>query len=177
MNKNKREIVKRLRFLAVEVEQLDALLKSENMIFTDFVHHLIAEEIKRKTHSVIRVEAKVSEEIDTNRKRRRRAATIFEPRPAPKLDLDFLRELGRIGNNVNQIARSLNYLCLQQQHSQQQFSFLECLDELQKIQRLLHAHLQSLPIHQRSEQAVENARARAIAVAEIEVERLSQHDD
>ena len=72
------------------------------------MHHLIAEEFKRKTHSVIRVEEKVSEEIDTNRKRRRRAATIFEPRPAPKLDPDFLRELGRIGNNVNQIAKAIN---------------------------------------------------------------------
>ncbi len=177
MKQGKREIVKRLRFLALQAEQLDALLKSENMIFTDFVHHLIAHEVMRNTHSVVRVEEQIPEELDTKRKRRRRATAIFEPRPAPKLDPAFLRELGRIGNNINQIARSLNYLCLQQQQSQQQFSFLECLEELQKIQNLLHQHLTILPDFNRSEQAVTNARTRAIAVAEIETEEMLLNDD
>lgn len=168
MKQGKREIVKRLRFLALQAEQLEALLKSENMIFTDFVHRLIAQEVMRKANYVPFVDQSIQPDLNIKKRMRGSSTEQSIQRPVSKLDPKFLLELGRIGNNINQIARSLNVLCLQNQQSQQQFSFLYCLDELQKIQNELHQHLDALPHFQRSEQAVKNARARAISNAEFE---------
>ena len=89
-------------------------------------------------------------------------------RPAPKVDPELLRALGHIGNNVNQIARSLNFLCLQHTEEIQQFSFIDCIDILEHIQTELHQYLPSLPIYRVAEEQSKRRKARAIALAEKE---------
>ncbi|MGD9697933.1 MULTISPECIES: MobC family plasmid mobilization relaxosome protein [unclassified Acinetobacter] len=98
------------------------------------------------------------------KKRYRRKAKFIQP-TAPKVDPELLRELGRIGNNINQIARSLNHLCLGKQADKDRFSFGMCLKVLSEIQQELHQHLHPLPPIFRSDEAVERAKQRAIARA------------
>jgi hypothetical protein len=168
MEKGKRSITKRLRFLALQAQQLDQLLIDHNMIFTDFVHGLIEYAFMKNQYTVL----KLSElpPVPEPTKRHRRPEKIVQ-RPGPDADPMLLLEIGRIGNNINQIARALNYLCNADRQQQQRFSFVECLHVLHRIQAELHAVLGELPAIHRSEQAVKRARDRAIfAVLEIENE-------
>nr|WP_279053186.1 plasmid mobilization relaxosome protein MobC [Acinetobacter tandoii] len=142
MEKGKRNIVKKLRFLEIQAQQLNQLLESENMIFTDFIHLMIGREFMKMQHTVLH-EIEVIQDVEI-KKRHRRKNPVAQ-RPTPKIDPDFLRELGRIGNNINQIARALNYLCLAQQHEQLNFSFLECVEILDSMQAELHQHLALMP--------------------------------
>ena len=142
MKQGSRNIVKRLRFLAEQSQQLDQLLQSENMIFTDYIHLLIGREFMKAQHTVL-YEIEVIQDVEI-KKRHRRKDQVAQ-RPTPKIDPDFLRELGRIGNNINQIARALNYLCLAQQHEQLNFSFIECIEILESMQSELHQHLSLMP--------------------------------
>ena len=77
-------------------------------------------------------------------------------------------ELGRIGNNINQIARSLNFLCLQNTQELEKFSFIDCLDVLAAIQTDLYQHLPSIPKYCVSDQLAERRRAKAIALVKEE---------
>jgi hypothetical protein len=138
MKQGSRNIVKRLRFLAEQSQQLDQLLEAENMIFTDYIHLLIGREFMKMQHTVLH-EIEVMQDIDIKKRHRRKDKVV--QRPSPKMDPDYLRELGRIGNNINQIARALNYLCLAQQHELRNFSFLECVEILESMQTELHQHL------------------------------------
>ncbi len=159
MKQGNRNIVKRLRFLDQQAEQLEQLLAWKGISFTELVHDLIAHEyamsqpyVPRETeahNSVIRVK-NVATKVS-------RVAT-----PYCKLDPEFLRELGRIGNNINQIAKSLNILCLSQQKHKADFSYIQCLAVLQNIQQLLHQHLDALPIITRSEYQVERRKEQAL---------------
>ena len=83
-------------------------------------------------------------------------------RPVPSADPQLLLELGRIGNNINQIARSLNFLCLQQTEDIQKFSFVDCVDVLVTIQSDLHLYLPVLPKYFVSDQLAKNRKAEAI---------------
>ena len=168
MEKGKRSITKRLRFLALQAQQLDQLLIKHDVIFTDFIHCLIAQEFMKNQHTVLKV-VELHPEPEIN-KRHRRPEKIVQ-RQGSDADPKLLREIGQIGNNINQIARALNYLCNADRQQQQRFSFVECLHVLQRIQAELHAVLGELPCILRSEQAVKRARDRAIsAVLEIESE-------
>lgn len=161
MKNGKRIITKRLRFLALQEQQLDQLLVENRMIFTDFVHWLIAQAFMKTQHTVHKETEGMAQHEPEIKKRHRRPEKILQ-RPAPKADPKLLRELGRIGNNVNQVARALNYLCHGDREQQQRFSFVECLHVLQCIQAELHAVLGELPVIHRSEEAVKRARERAI---------------
>ena len=163
MPNGKRNIVKRLRFLAEQAQQLDQLLIRENMIFTDFIHLLIAREFMSKQHTVLKY-VEITDELEkVEIKRRHRRREKFIRPSAPKVDPELLRELGRIGNNINQIARSLNRLCLEKQADRERFSYGMCLKILGEIQQELYQYLQPLPPIFRSDKAVEriNQRARA----------------
>ena len=108
MPNGKRNIVKRLRFLAEQAQQLDQLLIRENMIFTDFIHLLIAREFMSKQHTVLKhVEITDEPEKVEIKCRHRRREKFIQP-SALKVDPELLRELGRIGNNINQIAKAIN---------------------------------------------------------------------
>lgn len=165
MPNGKRNIVKRLRFSAEQAQQLDQLLIRENMIFTDFIHLLIAREFMSKQHTVLKhVEITDEPEKVEIKCRHRRREKFIQP-SALKVDPELLRELGRIGNNINQIAKSLNRLCLSKQADIEKFSFGICLKILCEIQQELHQHLEPLPPIFRSDKAVERAKQRAIARA------------
>ncbi len=162
MANGKRTVVKRLRFTDAQVQVLEQLLETENMIFTDFIHLLIAREFMSKQHTVLKHVEITDEPEKVEIKRRHRRKEKFIPRSVPKLDPDFLRELGRIGNNINQIARSLNFLCAGDQRKQTNFSFIDCLDVLVIVQADLHQHLEKLPPINRSEAAIARGKQRAI---------------
>ena len=159
MKQGKRNIVKRLRFLEIEAEQLEQLLELKGISFTNLVHALIAHEYRMSQPYVPRenetqlgvIQAKASPPKVS------RVATSY-----CKLDPAFLRELGRIGNNINQIAKSLNILCLSQQKNKVDFSYIQCLAVLENIQQLLHQHLDPLPIITRSEYQVERRKEQAL---------------
>lgn len=165
MANDKRTIVKRLRFTAAQAEELEKLLESEDMIFTDFIRFLIAQAISEKDKTYSKEKAgDVESENEEVIKRHRRKAKHMQPY-VPKVDPTLLRELGRIGNNINQIAKSLNYLCLGKQANIERFSFGMCLQILGEMQQKLHQHLEPLPPIVRSDAAVERAKQRAIARA------------
>lgn len=167
MANGKRTIVKRLRFTDAQAQKLENLLEAENMIFTDFIHFLITREfLVKKNFKLVELESENEVGIENNdaKKKHRRKAKYMQPY-TPKVDPELLRELGRIGNNINQIAKSLNRLCLGKQADIERFSFGMCLQILSDIQQELHQHFEPLPTIIRSDEAVERAKQRAIARA------------
>lgn len=163
MANGRRTIVKRLRFTNAQAQKLEQLLEAENMIFTDLIHFLITQQFLAKKNTQL-IEDEIGLETESAKKRHRRKAKYMQPF-VPKVDPVLLRELGRIGNNINQIAKSLNILCLSKQTDIERFSFGMCLQILSEIQQELHQHLEPLPTIVRSDAAVERAKQRAIARA------------
>lgn len=159
MKPGNRNIVKRLRFSDQQAEQLEQLLEWKGISFTDLVHALIA-------HEYATSQPYVPRDIESQNSvvRAKNVATKVSCVATSycKLDPAFLRELGRIGNNINQIAKSLNILCLSQQKHKVDFSYIQCLAVLQNIQQLLHQHLDPLPIITRSEYQVERRKEQAL---------------
>lgn len=96
MKTGKRTITKRLRFLALQEQQLDQLLIANSMNFTDFVHWLIGQAFMKTQHTVPK-ETEGAQPEPEIKKRHRRPEKILQ-RPAPKADPKLLLELGRIGN-------------------------------------------------------------------------------
>ena len=163
MANGRRTIVKRLRFTNAQAQKLEQLLEAENMIFTDLIHFLITQEfLAKKNTQLVEDRIGLETETDSAEKRHRRKAKYMQPF-VPKVDPVLLRELGRIGNNINQIAKSLNILCLSKQTDIERFSFGMCLQILSEIQQELHQNLDPLPPIVRSDAAVERAKQRAIA--------------
>ena len=76
-------------------------------------------------------------------------------------------ELRRIGNNINQIAKFLNFI-RQDPNAISKFSFLECFHTLSQIQNDLHDWLGQLPKIERSPEAVSRARERALKKRRVE---------
>lgn len=76
-------------------------------------------------------------------------------------DPNLLIELGRIGNNLNQTAKALNII-YKDPNAISKFSFLECFHALSQIQNDLHHFLGELPKIERSPEAVNRARERAL---------------
>lgn len=165
MKKLKREIVKRLRFNAEQAAQLEQYLELYELRFTDLIHNLIKRELHTVWPSVVESQ---KEEIYQNliitdlKHQKKRSTKNKIARPVPDADPKLLMELGRIGNNVNQIARSLNFLCLQNTQELEKFSFIDCLDVLATIQSDLHQHLPIIPKYFVSDQLAERRRAKAI---------------
>jgi len=152
MKQGNRNIVKGLRFLDQQVEQLEQLLAAKNISFTDLVHTLIAQEFLRnkpyvpQEHDVLQsvIKAKPS-----------RPKSSRSQAPFCAFDPAFLHELGCIGNSINQTAKSLNILCDRDPKDQTDFSFISCLAVLNQVQAELHHHLKKLPLITRFEHAVE----------------------
>jgi hypothetical protein len=169
MTRARREIVKRLRFNADQAAQLESYLALQCIGFTQLVHALLKHELNKYWMNVTNFNDQVmfeSSVILPAQKLKPRNNSNLAGRPAPKIDPELLRALGHIGNNVNQIARSLNYLCLQHTEKIQLFSFIDCIDILEHIQYELHKYLPSLPIYKVTEEQSQRRKARAIALAE-----------
>ena len=131
--------IKKLRFTKSEVAELDQYLAASDLTFSEFVSDLIKEKLHGNNAAIKKKTKKI------------------EP---PKADPAVLFQIGRIGNNLNQLAKSLNIL--RQDPSVSTFSFLECFHLLSQMQGDLHHWLGELPKIERSPEAVAKARERAI---------------
>lgn len=145
--------VKRLRLTALENEQLEAYLAQHGLGFTEFANQLISEKIMSDSPTVIAED----QTLDTIPKKQEKKVITKVMQADPAL----LFQVGRIGNNINQIAKALNQI----QHDKNavaEFSYLECLHTLDLIQTDLKDVLGELPKIKRSEKAVQRARERAL---------------
>lgn len=142
VKKAKKTVTRNLRMTEKQVQELDQFLEEIGMSFSAFVRQAVS----------------LRQPLKNGKLTRRYKA------PLPKIDPDLLLELGRIGNNINQIARSLNYIRADQQ-LRVTFSFIECLKILQKIQDNLHSAIGTLPAVHRSDQAAASVKRRAIVRA------------
>jgi hypothetical protein len=89
-------------------------------------------------------------------------------RQPPKTDPALLFQIGKIGNNLNQVSRSLN-LIQKDKKLINDFSFFECLHTLSLIQSDIHEVIGDLPKITRTEEAVSRARERALKKSRGEV--------
>ena len=151
---------KRLRLTKQEAEQLDKYLADRDLNFSEFVNALIGQKVMSEFPTVSADSAEPSDvAIETKKKREQ----IKQP---PKADPAVLFQIGRIGNNLNQLAKSLNIL--RQDPSVSTFSFLECFHLLSQMQGDLHHWLGELPKIERSPEAVKKARERAMAKRRVD---------
>ena len=144
MKTGKRTITKRLRFLALQEQQLDQLLIANSMNFTDFVHWLIGQAFMKTQHTVPKETEGIAQPEPEIKKRHRRPEKILQ-RPAPKADPKLLLELGRIGNNLNQMARALNIIKNANPQEQQKLDVFRVLLVLKGIQTELEQLFPALP--------------------------------
>ena len=152
--KELKTVVKRLRLTELEASQLEKYLDDHDQNFSEFVNGLISQQIMSDVPTVLAEHVQSMVEPIPQKKKRQ---PIKQP---PKVDPALLFQIGRIGNNVNQIAKFLNTI-RQDPKSVSSFSFLECFHVLSQIQNDLHEWLGELPKINRSPEAVERARERA----------------
>ena len=145
--------VKRLRLTELEAKQLEKYLDDHDQNFSEFVNALIGQKVMSEFPTVSAEPLDVA--IETKKKREQ----IKQP---PKADPAVLFQIGRIGNNLNQVAKSLNTI-YKDPKAISKFSFLECFHLLSQMQGDLHHWLGELPKIERSPQAVQKARERAMA--------------
>ncbi len=150
--KELKTVVKRLRLTELEASQLEKYLDDRDLNFSEFVNSLISQQIMSEIPTVLAEHAQSMIQPIPQKKRQ----SIKQPPVDPAL----LFQIGRIGNNVNQIAKVLNTI-RQDPKSVSNFSFLECFHVLSQIQNDLHEWLGELPKINRSPEAVERARERA----------------
>lgn len=156
-NKETKTEVKRLRLTALENEQLEAYLAQHGLGFTEFANKLISEKIMSDSPTVIAENRSIDM---TSKKQEKKVITkVVQTDPA------ILFQVGRIGNNINQIAKALNQIQYDK-NAMAEFSYLECLHTLDLIQTDLKTVLGELPKIKRSEKAVQRARERALKAVE-----------
>jgi hypothetical protein len=144
--------VKRLRLTELEAKQLEKYLDDHDLKFSEFVNALIGQKVMSESPTVS------AEPLDVSIEPKKKREQIKKP---PKADPALLFQIGRIGNNLNQLAKSLNIL-RQDSNAISNFSFLECFHALSQMQNDLHHWLGQLPKIERSPEAVSRARERAL---------------
>ena len=161
--KETRDHLKKYRFTQTELDQIEVVLKKTGWTLTDFFRTALQSEIQKhyffvptfaqlqgryvKSHKPPEVKIKnIKRYIDT--------------------DPNLLVELGRIGNNLNQTAKSLNII-YKDPNSISNFSFFECFHALSQMQNDLHHFLGELPKIERSSEAINRARERALKKREL----------
>ena len=153
--KELKTVVKRLRLTELEAKQLEKYLDDHDQNFSEFVNALISQQIMSDVPTVLAEHVQSMVELIPQKKKKRQP--IKQP---PKVDPALLFQIGRIGNNINQMAKVLNII-RQEPKLVSNFSFLECFHVLSQIQNDLHDWLGELPKINRSPEAVERARERA----------------
>ena len=153
--KELKTVVKRLRLTELEAKQLEKYLDDHDQNFSEFVNALIGQKVMSEFPTV---SADSAEPLDVAIETKKKREQIKQP---PKADPAVLFQIGRIGNNLNQLAKSLNIL-RQDPNAISKFSFLECFHALSQIQNDLHHWLGQLPKIERSPEAVSRARERAL---------------
>ena len=152
--------VKRLRLTELEAKQLEKYLDDHDLTFSEFVNAFIGQKIMSEFPTVL------AEPLDVTADSKKSKSKIA--RQPPKTDPALLFQIGKIGNNLNQVARSLN-LIQKDKKLINDFSFFECLHTLSLIQSDIHEVIGDLPKITRTEEAVSRARERALKKSRGEV--------
>ena len=113
--------IKRLRLTEQQVLRIETYLSQHDLNFSEFVIYLIEQTLNQEP---IKIKKKIA-------------------KPSPKVDPKLLLELGKIGNNINQLAKSLNIIRQDPSHFNQ-FSFFQCFNTLSEMQLDLHDCLDHL---------------------------------
>ena len=103
MARDLKTVTKRLRFTEAQSIELDTYLVSVDLTFTEFVSDLIKEKLHGDRSVNLEKKSKTKKDL-------------------PKADPEVLFQIGKIGNNLNQIARTLHIL--KNDPKVNQFSFL-----------------------------------------------------
>lgn len=113
-----------MRMTETEAKELDELLSRTDLNFSQFVRKGITD---------------LKNELDENKGYvQDKIKTVVKP---SKVDREVLLELGRVGNNINQIARSLNILKKQNN----EVDYFQCLLVLKEMRTDLQAVVVQLP--------------------------------
>ena len=118
----------------MESKQLEKYLDDHDLKFSEFVNALIGQKVMSESPTVS------AEPLDVSIEPKEKARANQKP---PKADPALLFQIGRIGNNLNQLAKSLNIL-RQDSNAISNFSFLECFHALSQMQNDLHHWLGQL---------------------------------
>ena len=131
--------IKKFRLNELQLEQLGKHLKKEGTTFTDFIHSLIQREIMQ---DAVTVKQPILEE----KQHRIKIKTVVEViKRYQKTDPVLLLELGKIGNNLNQIARALNINKNADPHEQRKLDIFSVMLVLKGIQTELEQVFPALP--------------------------------
>ncbi len=130
---------KSFRLTELQLKQLENHLKKENLEFSDFLHSLIQREVMQD--AVI-----VQQHPEEVKPLRTKVKTIVEIiKRYQRTDPALLRELGQLGNNINQIARALNIIKNADQQEQRKLDIFNILLVLKAIQTELEQVFPALP--------------------------------
>ena len=131
--------IKKFRLTDQQLEQLQQQLKKENTNFTDFIHSLIEREVMQNAVTVQQHPVEI-------KPLRTKVKTVVEiVNRYQRTDPALLRELGQIGNNINQIARALNIIKNADQQEQRKLDIFSVLLVLKSIQTELQQVFPALP--------------------------------
>jgi signal transduction histidine kinase len=134
-----RSRTKIFRLTELQLEQLEQQLKKENTNFTDFIHSLIEREVMQNAVTVQQHPVEI-------KPLRTKVKTVVEiVKRYQRTDPALLRELGQIGNNINQIARALNIIKNADQQEQRKLDIFSVLLVLKSIQTELQQVFPALP--------------------------------
>lgn len=130
---------KSFRLTELQLKQLENHLKKENSEFSDFLHSLIQREVMQDVVTVQYSQAELKQ-------LRTKVKTVVEVvKHYQKTDPILLRDLGQIGNNINQIARALNIIKNADQQEQRKLDIFSVLLVLKIIQTELQNIFPALP--------------------------------
>ena len=134
-----RSRTKIFRLTELQLEQLEQQLKKENTNFTDFIHSLIEREVMQNAITVQQHPVEI-------KPLRTKVKTVVEiVNRYQRTDPALLRELGQIGNNINQIARALNIIKNADPQEQRKLDIFSILLVLKAIQTELEHIFPALP--------------------------------
>lgn len=111
------------RVTELQQKQLELHIEKENTNFTDFVHSLIQREVMQDATTVLQ---QTQKELPPRIKTKIVLEVI---KRYQKTDPTLLLELGKIGNNLNQIARALNIIKNADPQQQKQLSSVQLAEE------------------------------------------------
>lgn len=147
MPRERKTKIRQLRLTESKDQQLNTYLDHYCLNFSAFADILIHDKLTSTFHGVFK---------KSHRSHFEKKSKVVE---VQKIDPALLLEIGRIGNNLNQISKSLNIIKNNSVSEQQRFDFIQCLYTLQSIQAELHSVLPTLPKMNRSTQAIKNRKS------------------
>lgn len=138
-NKQLRNKFKKYRFNQNELDQIELVSNNRNMTHTDFFRNAITLEIKKNHYHVLTEnDSKAhSKKYCVFNVKYLYAKKIEVVKRYEKIDPDLLFELSKIGNNINQIAKTLHQINNNALETKD-LNYLFILQTLSEIQDKLH---------------------------------------